>query len=118
MTSATIYHNPRCSKSRQTLALLQENGVEPEIVLYLETSPDANQLKTLLGLLGIEARALLRKSEDAYKECNLANQELSEAELISAMTEEPRLIERPIVVMGDKAVLGRPPENVLDLINA
>lgn len=112
----TIYHNPRCSKSRQTLALLEENQVTPEIVLYLETPPDAATLKTLLSKLGISARELLRKGEDAYKENNLKDAGLSEDDLINAMVAHPKLIERPIVVKDDKAVLGRPPENVLALI--
>ena len=112
----TIYHNPRCSKSRQTLALLEEHQVTPEVVLYLETPPDAGELKTLLSKLGINARALLRKGEDAYKENNLKDTSLNDDELIAAMVAHPKLIERPIVVKGDKAILGRPPENVLALI--
>lgn len=116
MADYTIYHNPRCSKSRQTLALLEENSIAPDVVLYLEDSPSAQQIQTLLSQLGIEARALLRKGEDAYKENGLSNKDLSEQELIEAMAKFPKLIERPIVVKGDKAVLGRPPENVLDLI--
>lgn len=112
----TIYHNPRCSKSRQTLALLEENQVTPEVVLYLETPPNADTLKDLLGKLGIGARELLRKGEDAYKENNLKDASLSDEDLINAMVAHPKLIERPIVVKGDKAVLGRPPENVLALI--
>nr|WP_010133043.1 arsenate reductase (glutaredoxin) [Microbulbifer agarilyticus] len=112
----TIYHNPRCSKSRQTLQLLQENNVEPEIVLYLETPPDAATLKTILGKLGIAPRDLLRKGEDAYKELNLKDAGHSDDALIDAMVNHPKLIERPIVVKGDRAVLGRPPENVLELI--
>lgn len=112
----TIYHNPRCSKSRQTLALLEENGVTPEIVLYLETPPSEATLTELLGKLGIEARALLRKGEEAYKTNQLSNKDLSDKQLVAAMVAHPKLIERPIVVKGDKAVLGRPPENVLDLL--
>lgn len=112
----TIYHNPRCSKSRQTLQLLQDNNVEPEVVLYLETPPDAATLKSLLGKLGIGARDLLRKGEDAYKALNLKDAALPDDALIEAMVAHPKLIERPIVVKGDKAVLGRPPENVLELI--
>ncbi|MCA0899075.1 arsenate reductase (glutaredoxin) [Microbulbifer agarilyticus] len=112
----TIYHNPRCSKSRQTLQLLQENDIEPEIVLYLETPPDAAALKTILGKLGIAPRDLLRKGEEAYKELNLKDSSHSDDDLIDAMVSHPKLIERPIVVKGDKAVLGRPPENVLELI--
>lgn len=112
----TIYHNPRCSKSRQTLQLLQENGVEPEVVLYLETPPDAAALQQLLTKLGIGARDLLRKGEQEYKDNNLKNPDLSDAQLIAAMAAHPRLIERPIVVKGERAVLGRPPENVLSLL--
>ena len=112
----TIYHNPRCSKSRQTLQLLQENNIEPEVVLYLETPPDAATLKALLGKLGIGARDLLRKGEDDYKALNLKDAGLSDDALIQAMASHPKLIERPIVVKGDKAVLGRPPENVLELV--
>lgn len=116
MTDYTIYHNPRCSKSRQTLALLNENGIEPEVVLYLENVPSTGDLKNLLGKLGISARDLLRKGEADYKGMGLADESLSEAALMDAMVKAPKLIERPIVVSGDKAVLGRPPENVLDLI--
>lgn len=116
MSQYTIYHNPRCSKSRQTLQLLEDNGITPEIVLYLETPPSAADIKALLGKLGITARDLLRKGEDAYKDNNLKDDSLSEAQLITAMVEHPKLIERPIVVKGQKAVLGRPPENVLSLI--
>jgi len=112
----TIYHNPRCSKSRQTLALIENNNVQPEVVLYLETPPSACDISELLNKLGLEARQLLRKGEDAYKENDLKNPALSDAELIDAMAKFPKLIERPIVVKGNKAVLGRPPENVLELI--
>lgn len=112
----TIYHNPRCSKSRQTLALLEENGVLPEIVLYLETPADAATLKQLIKKLGISARELLRKGEEEYKTNNLKDPELSDDQLIQAMVKHPKLIERPIVIKGDRAVLGRPPENVLDLL--
>lgn len=112
----TIYHNPRCSKSRQTLALIEEKGVEPEVVLYLETPPNAVTLAELLKKLDISARQLLRKGEDAYKDNNLKDDSLGETQLIEAMVKFPKLIERPIVVKGDKAVLGRPPENVLELI--
>jgi arsenate reductase len=111
-----IYHNPRCSKSRQTLALIEEKGVQPEIILYLEKTPNADTLNDILGKLGISARELLRKGEQAYKDNQLANKELSEEQLVQAMTEFPKLIERPIVIKGDKAVLGRPPENVLALL--
>ncbi len=116
MSEYTIYHNPRCSKSRTTLALLQENNIEPEIVLYLETPPDEAQIKALLSKLNLSAAQLVRRGEDAYKEHGLSAQS-SEQELVAAMASSPKLIERPIVVQGDRAVLGRPPENVLDLID-
>ena len=116
MSSFTIYHNPRCSKSRQTLALLQENGVEPAVVLYLDNTPNADEIAGLLKKLGISARELLRKGEQAYKDTNLADESLSDKTIIDAMVAAPKLIERPIVVKGNKAVLGRPPENVLDLL--
>lgn len=111
----TIYHNPRCSKSRQTLQLLQGRGVEPEIVLYLQTPPDKAQLKSLLKKLNLTARQLLRSGEDSYKALQLQDSSLSEEQLLQAMMTHPKLIERPIVVKGNKAVLGRPPENVLEL---
>ena len=116
MKDLTIYHNPRCSKSRKTLALLTDRGIEPTIILYLEDTPDQNELKGLLKKLGISARQLLRKGEEAYKQHGLANQDLSDEQIIQAMVESPKLIERPIVVSGDRAVLGRPPENVLEMI--
>jgi arsenate reductase len=112
----TLYHNPRCSKSRDALALLREHGHEPEVILYLETPPTSKTLKTLLVNLGISARELLRKGEDAYKSLNLADETLSEAALIKAMVENPKLIERPIAINGDKAIIGRPPENVLQVV--
>lgn len=112
----TLYHNPRCSKSREALGLLRNKGIEPDLVLYLETPPTRNALKTLLAQLGLGARDLLRKGEDAYKELNLADETLSEAALITAMVENPKLIERPIAIRGDRAVIGRPPENVLTLV--
>ncbi|MBK8973671.1 MAG: arsenate reductase (glutaredoxin) [Hahellaceae bacterium] len=111
----TIYHNPRCSKSRQTLALIEDRQ-DPEIVRYLDTPPDAATLRNLLGKLGISARQLLRTGEEEYKTLNLTDPELSEDQLIAAMVAHPRLIERPIVVKGSRAVLGRPPENVLALL--
>ena len=116
MADITIYHNPRCSKSRETLELLQENTISPEIILYLETPPSKSEIKSLLNKLGITARELLRSSEDAYKEGSLADTSLTEEQLIDAMLANPKLIERPIVVAGENAVIGRPPENVLALI--
>ncbi|WIO73399.1 arsenate reductase (glutaredoxin) [Porticoccaceae bacterium LTM1] len=112
----TIYHNPRCSKSRETLKLLEERGIEPEVVLYLENTPSADELKGLLSKLDISARDLIRSGEDAYKEQNLADTSLTEAQLIEAMVAHPKLIQRPIVVNGEKAALGRPPEAVLDIL--
>lgn len=112
----TIYHNPRCTKSRATLKLLREQGVEPEIVEYLKTPPDAATLKRLLKKLGLGPRDLLRKKEAAYREAGLDNPDLEADDIIAAMVEHPILIERPIVVAGNKAVLGRPPEKVLELI--
>lgn len=116
MAEFTIYHNPRCSKSRQTLALLEENGISPEIVLYLQTPPSTAVLKKLLKKLGVSARQLLRNKEDIYKTLDLADDSLSESQLIQAMHDNPKLIERPIVVRGDHAVIGRPPEAVLALL--
>jgi len=116
MTEIKIYHNPRCSQSRQTLQLLQDNNITPEIILYLESPPTKTELKDLLEKLGISARDLLRTSEQAYKEAGLSDTALSENQLLQAMVTEPKLIQRPIVVAGDKAVLGRPPENALELI--
>ncbi len=117
MSNFTIYHNPRCSKSRQTLQLLEERGVAPDIILYLEQPPSKRQLKTLLGQLGIAARDLLRKSEDEYRELGLSDTTLSDEKLLDAMAAHPKLIERPIVVKDKHAVLGRPPENVLKLLD-
>ena len=110
-----IYHNPRCSKSRQTLALIQENGVEPEVVFYLGNIPSTEELRDLLSKLEITPMQLIRKGEKDWKE-NYKGKELSDAQLIQAMIAHPKLIERPIVVKDNKAVLGRPPENVLELI--
>ncbi|MEE1890888.1 arsenate reductase (glutaredoxin) [Pseudomonas carassii] len=116
MTDLTLYHNPRCSKSRGALELLEARGLAPTIVRYLETPPDAATLEQLLAKLGIGARQLLRTGEDEYKTLELANPALSDAQLIKAMAEHPKLIERPILVAGDKAVVGRPPEKVLEIL--
>jgi len=116
MSTVTLYHNPRCSKSRSTLALLQDNGIEPKVVLYLETPPDSGEIKALLKKLGISAAELLRRGEDQYKASGLGNDSSAE-DYIAAMARYPKLIERPIVVRGNKAVLGRPPENVLALLD-
>ncbi|QXB21804.1 arsenate reductase (glutaredoxin) [Lelliottia amnigena] len=113
-----IYHNPRCSKSRETLELVKSKGVEPEVVLYLETPPDAQTLRQLLNLLNMtSARELMRQKEDLYRSLNLSNSQLTEDELIQAMVDNPKLIERPIVVAHGKARIGRPPEAVLDILN-
>ncbi|HAU5497787.1 TPA: arsenate reductase (glutaredoxin) [Cronobacter sakazakii] len=113
----TIYHNPRCSKSRETLSLLTERGIEPDVVLYLETPPDAATIKTLLNQLGFsQARELMRTKEDLYKTLNLADPSLNEEALIQAMVDNPKLIERPIVISHGKARLGRPPEQVLEIL--
>jgi arsenate reductase len=111
-----IYHNPRCSKSRQTLALLQEQGIEPTIIEYLSTPLTADDIKVLLSLLGISARELIRKGEAVYKELGLVDKTLTDDQLITAMVENPKLIERPIVVHNNQARLGRPPESVLEII--
>ncbi|MBP1147278.1 MULTISPECIES: arsenate reductase (glutaredoxin) [Pseudomonas] len=116
MTDLTLYHNPRCSKSRGVLELLQARGLTPDIVLYLETPPDVDRVRDMLGKLGIGARQLLRTGEDDYKQLNLADPSLSDEQLIAAMAAHPKLIERPILVAGDKAVIGRPPENILELL--
>lgn len=115
-TQVTIYHNPRCSKSRQTLALLEERGIEPVVIAYLESPPDAATLSGLLEKLGLDARGLMRKKEEPYKALHLDDPELSEGQLIQAMVEHPVLIERPIVVTAKGAALGRPPENVLEIL--
>lgn len=111
-----IYHNPRCSKSRQTLQLIQGAGIEPEIIHYLETPPSTGELEQILQKLGIEPQELMRKGEAVYKELGLASRELTRQEAIQLLHEHPKLIERPIVMRDDHAVLGRPPENVLQLL--
>lgn len=116
--SVTIYHNPRCSKSRQTLNLLKEHSIEPDVIEYLKEPPDAATLGRLLDLLGLEPRDLIRKKEKEYQELGLAAPDLTRAQLIQAMVEHPRLIERPIVVTGGKAALGRPPEQVLNILGS
>ena len=112
----TIYHNPRCTKSRQTLALLEQRGIKPKVIEYLVTPPTEAELKYLLKLLGMAPRELLRTKEAEYKQAQLDRPDATDAEIVRAMVKYPRLIERPIVVSGDKAALGRPPENVLKII--
>ena len=115
MAQVTMYHNPQCSKSRQTLALLAEHGVEAEVVEYLQTPPDAKALDALLQKLGLEPQELMRTSEDEYEALGLAAV-TDRAQLIQALVEHPILLERPIVVKGGQARIGRPPERVLDLL--
>ena len=115
--SLVLYHNPRCSKSRATLALLEDQGVTPTIRLYLDTPPSADELEQLLTMLGMaDARSLMRKGEDAYKTERLADSTLSQAELIAAMSNHPKLIERPIAIHQGQARIGRPPESVLEIL--
>ncbi len=117
MTDYTLFHNPRCSKSRQTLALLEDNGIQPTIVKYLDDTPDAATLKTLVKKLGLtSAHDLVRNKEADYKTAGLSA-ESSDDEVIAAIVQYPKLIERPILVRGNKAVLGRPPENALNLLD-
>jgi len=112
----TIYHNPKCAKSRETLKLLESRGIEPTIIEYLKTPPNKTTLASLIKLLGIETRALLRTKEKEYKQAGLDNRNLPNSVILQAMIKHPKLIERPIVVSGKKAVLGRPPENVLKIL--
>jgi arsenate reductase len=116
MSDIEIYHNPRCSKSRQALALLEQQGVQAIIIDYLKTPPTIGQLRTILGQLNINARQLLRTGEAIYKELNLKDSSLTDQQLIQAMCDNPKLIERPIVINNGKAKIGRPPEAVLDII--
>ncbi|HVY81981.1 MAG TPA: arsenate reductase (glutaredoxin) [Steroidobacteraceae bacterium] len=115
MSTFTIYHNPKCSKSRATLALLQEHGIEPRIVEYLKTPPSAAELKAIVAKLGIKPEQLVRKGEDEYK-AHYAGKTLTDAQWLEALAKHPILIERPIVVSGQRAVIGRPPENVNALL--
>lgn len=117
MSKTTIYHNPRCSKSRQTLELLNDNNIDAEVVEYLSSPPTVEQLEHILSLLELSPRELMRTGEDIYKELSLSDSSLSDAQLIEAMVANPRLIERPIVVTGNQAKIGRPPESVLKLFN-
>jgi arsenate reductase len=114
--TVTIYHNPRCSKSRETLQLIADRGISANVVEYLKTPPSAAELDRILRLLGLEPRELMRRKEAPYSELGLDNYNLSREKLISAMVENPILIERPIVVSDAKAALGRPPENVLGIL--
>ncbi len=111
-----IWHNPRCSKSRQTLELIRDRQVEPEVIEYMKTPPSAEELEDVLQKLGMEPRELMRKKEAAYEELSLEDPSLTRERLIQAMVDNPVLIERPVVLRGKRAVLGRPPENVLELL--
>lgn len=116
MSEVQIWHNPRCSKSREAMKLLEENGVDADVVKYLDVEPDEAMIREVLKKLGIPAKALLRTKEAIYKELKLENVE-DEGVLIRAMSRYPKLIERPIVIKGDKAVIGRPPEKIVDFLN-
>ncbi len=117
MTDSRLYHNPRCSKSREALGLLRERGVSPRVVAYLDTPPDVDELQALVAMLGVSARDLLRTGEAEYAELGLADTAKTEEQLLAAMAAHPRLIERPIFVYGNTAVIGRPPERVLSLLD-
>ena len=114
--SVTIFHNPRCSKSRQTLSLIQEKNIDINIIEYLKIPPDISQLKQILKKLGYEPRQLMRKSEQIYKDLDLGNENKTTEDLVIAMAQNPILIERPIVLSGEKAAIGRPPESVLNIL--
>ncbi len=116
MSEIRIYHNPRCSKSRQTLALLQERGIEPDVVEYLKQPPSAAELADVINKLGIAPRQLLRTKEAEFKQAGLDSDAVSDDQIIAAMIEHPKLIERPIVINGNKARIGRPPEDVLEIL--
>lgn len=118
MSQYQILHNPRCSKSRQTLALLQEKGVELEIIEYLKTPLSAQQIDDICTKLGVGPEQIVRKKEDAFKALSMAQQNLSREQWLEILAQHPKLIERPIVIKGEQACIGRPPENVLELIDA
>jgi arsenate reductase len=111
-----IYHNPRCNKSRQTLQLLRERGIEPEVIEYLKTPPNAQELNDILQKLGMEPRELIRKTESEYQTSGLSDEKLDRQALVNGMVKHPILIERPIVIANDKAAIGRPPENILNIL--
>ena len=116
MNAVTLYHNPRCSKSRETLMLLETHGISPHIIDYLETPPDSATLRQLLKLLAFEPRALMRTGEPQYLALGLDDTALSDDELIAALAAHPQLLQRPIVVRGERAIIGRPPARVLELL--
>ena len=114
--NVVIWHNPRCSKSRQSLALIEDQGIEPTIVQYLEDPPSEKELQRVLSLLGMAPRDLMRRKDEIYKELGLQDESLSEKQLIAAMAKNPRVIERPVVINGDRAAMGRPPEAILEIL--
>ncbi|HHJ14759.1 MAG TPA: arsenate reductase (glutaredoxin) [Gammaproteobacteria bacterium] len=116
MADVTLYHNPRCSKSRQTLSLLKENGIEPEVVEYLKTPPDVDTLSRILDMLGLEPRQLMRTKEAEYREQGMDDPSLNHDQLIALMIKYPRVIERPILIHGNRAAIGRPPEQILEIL--
>jgi arsenate reductase len=116
MTDLTLYHNPSCSKSRAALEMLEARGLSPTIIRYLDTPPNASELQALLVKLGLTARQLLRTGEEAYKSLNLADQSLSEAQLIAAMLAQPKLIERPILISAERAIIARQPERIVEFL--
>ena len=116
MNEVTILHNPRCSKSRQALDLLQQHGIAPQIIEYLQTPPNAAELERILSMLAMEPRDLMRREEPEYLQQQLDNPTFSREQLIAAMQAHPKLIQRPIVISGNKAIIGRPPENVLPIL--
>ena len=115
--SVTIYHNPKCSKSCQTLELLDKQGITPDIIEYLKSPPTAEQLQVILAQLGLVPRDLMRKKEDIYAECELDNPSLTDVELVNFMIKHPILIERPIILANGKAAIGRPPEQILGILS-
>lgn len=115
--AVTIYHNPRCSKSRQTLSMIEEKNIKPTVIEYLKSPPSKAELKRILKLLKLTPRDLLRKKEAEYKQQGLDDGSLTDDQIIDIMIAHPKLIERPIVIAGDKATLGRPPENVLEILS-
>jgi arsenate reductase len=117
MQEVKIWHNPKCSKSREAMEILQDNNCEAEVVKYLEEKPDAKKIKAILKMLGIKPRELMRTKEDIYKELNL-NSEKSDEALIEAMAKHPKLIERPIIIKGERAIIGRPTERIAEFLNS
>ncbi len=117
MKEITIWHNPKCSKSREAMKILEENECEAEVVKYLESNPSETEIKTILKMLGVTPRELMRQKEDIYKELKLKD-ETDEQKLILAMVEHPKLIERPVIIKGDKAIIGRPTEKIAEFINS